>query len=86
MVRQLCNVLITAGASTTVLYIQANVICLPENDPQNYLMPWYTHDLALTQKLAFKRTCFVTAVEVNNLFNQYYDVVINYPMPGRNYL
>ena len=59
---------------------------LPENDPQNYLMPWYTHDLALTKKLAFKRTSFVTAVEVNNLFNQYYDVVINYPMPGRNYL
>ncbi len=59
---------------------------LPENDPQNYLMPWYTHDLALTQKLAFKKVFFVAAAEVNNLFNQYYDVVINYPMPGRNYL
>lgn len=59
---------------------------LPENDPQNYLMPWYTHDLSLTKKLAFKKASFVAAAEVNNLFNQYYDVVINYPMPGRNYL
>jgi len=59
---------------------------LPENDPQNYLMPWYTHDVALTKKLAFKKAFFMVAVEVNNLFNQYYDVVINYPMPGRNYL
>ena len=23
--------------------------------------------------------------EVNNLMNQYYDVVLNFPMPGRNY-
>lgn len=59
---------------------------LPENDPQNYLMPWYTHDLALTQKIALKKSSFIVAAEVNNLFNQYYDVVINYPMPGRNYL
>ncbi|HTG55849.1 MAG TPA: TonB-dependent receptor, partial [Niabella sp.] len=59
---------------------------LPENDPQNYLMPWYTHDLSLTKKLALGKTALVVAAEVNNLFNQYYDVVINYPMPGRNYL
>jgi outer membrane cobalamin receptor len=24
-------------------------------------------------------------VEINNVLNQYYDVVLNYPMPGRNY-
>ncbi len=59
---------------------------LPENDPQNYLMPWYTHDLSLTKKLAIGKAAMVVAAEVNNLFNQYYDVVINYPMPGRNYL
>ncbi|WP_114790231.1 TonB-dependent receptor [Niabella yanshanensis] len=59
---------------------------LPENDPQNYLMPWYTHDLSLTKKLVLGKTALVVAAEVNNLFNQYYDVVINYPMPGRNYL
>jgi outer membrane receptor protein involved in Fe transport len=25
------------------------------------------------------------AAEVNNLFNQQYDVVLNYPMPGTNF-
>ena len=25
------------------------------------------------------------SAEINNVFNQYYDVVLNYPMPGRNY-
>jgi hypothetical protein len=25
------------------------------------------------------------SAEVNNILNQYYDVVLNYPMPGRNY-
>ncbi|SDE20940.1 TonB-dependent receptor plug domain-containing protein [Niabella drilacis] len=59
---------------------------LPENDPQNYLEPWYTHDLSLTKKFRFKQAYAVLALEVNNLLNQYYDVVVNYPMPGRNYL
>ncbi|MCF3110490.1 TonB-dependent receptor [Niabella sp. CC-SYL272] len=59
---------------------------LPENDPQNYLEPWYTHDLSLTKTVRLKQTNAVLALEVNNLLNQYYDVVVNYPMPGRNYL
>jgi hypothetical protein len=25
------------------------------------------------------------SAEVNNVLSQYYDVVLNYPMPGRNY-
>ncbi|WP_300602119.1 TonB-dependent receptor plug domain-containing protein [Niabella sp.] len=59
---------------------------LPENDPQNYLEPWYTHDLSLTKKVRLKQVSIGLALEVNNLLNQYYDVVVNYPMPGRNYL
>ncbi|MBZ4189199.1 TonB-dependent receptor plug domain-containing protein [Niabella beijingensis] len=59
---------------------------LPENDPQNYLEPWYTHDLSLTKTIRLKQTRAVLALEVNNLLNQYYDVVVNYPMPGRNCL
>jgi len=59
---------------------------LPENDPQNHLGPWYTHDLSLTKKIKLKPGAAVLALEVNNLLNQYYDVVVNYPMPGRNYL
>ncbi|MCD2424196.1 TonB-dependent receptor [Niabella pedocola] len=59
---------------------------LPENDPQNYLEPWYTHDLSLTKTVRLRQVRAVLALEVNNLLNQYYDVVVNYPMPGRNYL
>lgn len=59
---------------------------LPENDPENYLEPWYTHDLSLTKTVRLRQVHAVLALEVNNLLNQYYDVVVNYPMPGRNYL
>jgi vitamin B12 transporter len=51
------------------------------NIPANYLEPWYTHDISLTYGLHRLK---LTA-EVNNIFNQYYDVIDNFPMPGRNY-
>jgi vitamin B12 transporter len=51
------------------------------NIPANYLEPWYTHDVSITYAL---RPLKLTA-EVNNIFNQYYDVIDNFPMPGRNY-
>lgn len=55
------------------------------NIPANYLQPWYTHDLALHKDINYKRLKLRASVEVNNLLNQYYDVVLNYPMPGRNF-
>lgn len=55
------------------------------NIPVNYEQPWYTHDLSLAYRFSWGKTrCGITA-EVNNLFNQQYDVINNYPMPGRNY-
>lgn len=54
------------------------------NIPENYLEPWYTSDCSLSWQCALpKRTTARVMLEVNNLLNQYYDVVINYPMPGR---
>lgn len=47
----------------------------------NYMQPWYTHDAALGY--AWKK--LTVNVEVNNFLNQYYDVIPNFPMPGRNY-
>ena len=56
-----------------------------ENIPSNYEQPWYTTDLSLGKDFKIRKVkCRVTG-EVNNLFNQYYDIVINFPMPGRNY-
>lgn len=55
------------------------------NIPANHEQPWYTHDLTLGRFFDFKKMKFKLSAEVNNVLNQYYDVVLNYPMPGRNY-
>lgn len=56
------------------------------NIPENYAQPWYTHDFSLTKTFttAKGKEWKVTA-EVNNIFNQQYEVVQSYPMPGTNY-
>ena len=51
----------------------------------NYEQPWYTHDISGSYCFKVKNMQFTATLEVNNLFNQYYDVIQNYPMPGRNY-
>jgi len=55
------------------------------NIPANYLEPWYTHDLALSYVHSYRHHGLKLTAEVNNLFNQYYDVIDNFPMPGRSY-
>ena len=55
------------------------------NIQYNYIQPWYTHDLSIQKKMNWKNHQFKASFEVNNIFNQYYDVVLNYPMPGRNF-
>jgi len=55
------------------------------NIQYNYIQPWYTHDLSIQKKMHWKNHQFKASFEVNNIFNQYYDVVLNYPMPGRNF-
>ncbi|RZK42292.1 MAG: TonB-dependent receptor [Pedobacter sp.] len=51
----------------------------------NYMEPWYTHDTAIGYELPLKKSTLNINAEVNNLLNQYYDVIPNFPMPGRNY-
>lgn len=51
----------------------------------NYEQPWYTHDLSAGYSFNIGKVNMKISAEVNNLFNQYYDVIVNYPMPGRNY-
>jgi outer membrane receptor protein involved in Fe transport len=55
------------------------------NIPVNYSQPWYTNDLSLSREWTIRSSKLMLTAEVNNLLNQYYDVVLNYPMPGRNY-
>lgn len=57
-----------------------------ENIAKNYLQPWYTHDVALSANFNLKQQQKLEiGVELNNILNQYYDVILNYPMPGVNY-
>ena len=56
-----------------------------ENIKYNYMQPWYTSDLSLARQFSVKSWKLRVMVEVNNLFSQDYDVIVNYPMPKRNY-
>lgn len=53
---------------------------------RNYVEPWYTHDFSLQREFRIRsRYLLKASVEMNNALNQHYDVVLNYPMPGRNF-
>lgn len=56
-----------------------------ENIIYNYVQPWYTHDLSIMGMWNINKVRLKATVEVNNLLSQDYDVIINYPMPKRNY-
>ena len=51
----------------------------------DYVQPWYTHDVSLVKKFRIKDMNFKATLKVNNLFDQDYEVIFNYPMPKRNY-
>ncbi|MDR0798646.1 MAG: TonB-dependent receptor [Dysgonamonadaceae bacterium] len=63
------------------------------NTRAHYERPWYTHDLTIGKTLHFHckdkarlaSTYAKISMEINNILNQYYDVVAHYPMPGRNF-
>ena len=59
-----------------------------ENYAENYRSAFHTHDISagyafLLGKL--KQHKLSVNLDINNIFNQQYDVVLNYPMPGTNF-
>lgn len=56
-----------------------------ENIRYNYTQPWYTSDISLSRDFRFGAVRARALLEVNNLLSQDYDVILNYPMPKRNY-
>ncbi|MCM1110986.1 MAG: TonB-dependent receptor [Clostridium sp.] len=56
-----------------------------ENIRYNYTQPWYTSDISVSRDLTLGRTSARVLLEINNLLSQDYDVIINYPMPKRNF-
>lgn len=55
------------------------------NIPENYAQPWYTQDMSLSKTIDLKKISLRITGEVNNIFNQPYEVVQCYPMPGTNF-
>lgn len=56
-----------------------------ENIRYNYTQPWYTSDVSLSKDFRLGKVGLRALIEVNNLLSQDYDVILNYPMPKRNY-
>lgn len=55
------------------------------NIPVNHVEPWYTSDLSLSYPVSLGDTSLRLTLEINNLADQQYEVIRNYPMPGRNF-
>ena len=55
------------------------------NIPVNYVLPWYTSDFSVSRTQHWGGGDLKLTLEVNNLFNQQYEVVICYPMTGINF-
>lgn len=56
-----------------------------ENIIYNHTQPWYTSDVTLAKDFSIRKYKCKASLEVNNLFSQDYDVILNYPMPKRNF-
>jgi len=65
-----------------------------ENYAQNHLAAFQTHDISVgysfitkskEQRTKTGRQKLSVNLDINNIFNQQYDVVLNYPMPGINF-
>ncbi len=56
------------------------------NLPAYRLAPWTTLDAAVSKKIAFSGNELTLKLCLNNLLDQQYEIVDNYPMPGFNFL
>ncbi len=56
-----------------------------ENIRYNHMQPWYTNDLSVMKQLKIIGYSAKISAEINNLLSQDYDVILNYPMPKRNF-
>ncbi len=56
-----------------------------ENILYNHMEPWYTSDLSVVYSFRWQKMQWKAHLDVNNILDQDYEVIVNYPMPGRNY-
>lgn len=73
------------GINYSFIYVGERYNGNKNNIKRNEIQPWYTHDISLQKDFIWRKYKFRALVEANNLANQYYEVVTNFPMPGRNF-
>ena len=73
------------GFNYSFIYVGERYDANQNNIKFNYIKLWYTHDVSVSKEWMMWKSKLTTSIEVNNLLNQYYDVVLNYPMPGRQF-
>lgn len=56
-----------------------------DNSDDYYIQPWYTSDMVISKDISFGKSSCKVSFEINNVMDQNYEVILNYPMPGRNY-
>lgn len=55
------------------------------NNYYNYLEGWLTQDVSVSREIVINSIAGIIKLEVNNVGNRQYNVINNYPMPGRSY-
>lgn len=73
------------GLNYSFIYVGKRYDAAMNNIARNAVEPWYTHDLSLQKDFQIDRYHLRISAEANNLMDQQYEVVTNYPMPGRNF-
>lgn len=58
---------------------------LGANDPSNRLNAWASHDISMSHSFPFSSFAATVKGSVNNLTNNFYDVIRYFPMPGRTF-
>ncbi len=58
---------------------------LGENNPANELSGWDTHDVFVARMIKLSHFQANIKGEINNVFNERYEIIRYYPMPGRSY-
>ena len=74
----------TWSAGYSILF-SGNRYELGENNAASEIPGWNTQDAFISWQINVKNLRAVIKGEINNIFNEQYDVIRYYPMPGRSY-
>ena len=59
---------------------------LPQNISANEISAYGDHSLWVARNVKLKRASLLLRAEVKNIFDDNYEIIRYYPMPGRNYM